>query len=86
MDKAIMRKALPLSFLFLLTLLLSGCSSDQPPQPAQFWGGVGFSYEANKVSGGRSRDVPAATTHIGFEKQLGGGLGIGAEVAGVAAD
>jgi hypothetical protein len=69
-----------------LLLLITGCASDQPPQPAQFWGGVGFSYEANQVSGGGTRDVPAAATHFGFEKELGGGLGIGMEVAGVAGD
>ncbi len=67
-----------------LLFLLAGCASDQPPQPAQFWGGVGFSYEADSVKGGPKSKTPEATTHIGFEKQLGGGLGIGMEVAGVA--
>jgi hypothetical protein len=85
MRKATMQKRLPF-FLLLPFLFLGGCASDQPPQPAQFWGGVGFSYEADKVSGGRKRNLPAASTHIGFEKELGGGFGIGMEVAGVAAD
>ena len=67
----------------LLALILGGCAaSDQPPQPAQFWGGVGFSYEADKISGGKRLSSPTTAAHIGFEKQLGGGLGIGVEVAG----
>ena len=81
-----MRNLSALLSILLLNAFLGGCASNQPAQPAEFWGGVGFSYEANQVSGGGTRDVPAATTHIGFEKQLGGGLGIGAEVGGVAAD
>jgi hypothetical protein len=61
-------------------MFLAGCQSKEPPQPAQFWGGIGFSYETNKFNG----DTPTAATHIGFEKQLGDGVGIGAEVSGVA--
>ncbi|WP_457607343.1 hypothetical protein [Nitratifractor sp.] len=65
---------------------MTGCT--QPRQvidasPAHYWGGVGFSYEATKSSGGkRYKSGPTETTVIGFEKQLGGGLGVGAEFAG----
>jgi hypothetical protein len=70
-------------YLLLVTLLLTACSRhNEPPQPAQFWGGIGFSYEANKVSGGKSGSSPETAAHVGFEKELGGGLGIGVEVAG----
>jgi len=67
---------------FFLILGIVGCANKEPAQPAQFWGGVGFSYEAEKVSGGKKYDTPGVATHIGFEKQLGGGLGVGVEVAG----
>jgi len=74
-----------LKYLFALTLflLITGCAREPTP-PADFWGGVGFSYEADSGSGGRhNHNGSAATTTVGFEKQLGGGLGIGGEVAGI---
>jgi len=70
----------------LLLSILSGCASDTPPRPATIWGGVGFAYEADKISGGTQYDLPVATTHIGLEKDLGNGVGIGVEVAGAASD
>ena len=74
-------KTIPISILTTLLLGLSGCTNDPTP-PADFWGGIGFSYEAEKRSGGPKDSGHTATTTIGFEKQLGGGLGIGGEVAG----
>jgi len=80
------RSGIPVrSGLLLLTLMtLGGCATNEAPRPAQFWGGVGFSYEANKITGKEKYDSPKATTHVGFEKDLGNGLGVGAEVAGIA--
>ena len=72
---------LKLIFTLLLFLFLVGCT-DEPTPPADFWGGVGFAYQAD--SGGKHRhNGPAATTTVGFEKELGGGLGIGGEMAGI---
>ena len=59
-----------------MLLLLAGCMSHTPP--ANFWGGVGFGYKANKI-GKNSKKLVGTTA--GFEKQLGGGFGVGAEVA-----
>jgi len=80
--KSTFRKLLVPSSTLMLLSLLNACASNEPARPADFWGGVGFSYEADKISGGKKIDTPVATTHVGFEKDLGGGLGIGAEVAG----
>jgi hypothetical protein len=65
-------------------ILLTGCAADQPPQPPEKWGGIGFLYEAEGVDGGKRYDRPVVAAHIGFEKQLGGGFGIGAEADGTA--
>jgi len=61
-------------------VVMNGCGN-HPTPPADFWGGVGFAYEAQDDS---YRHVHGfgATTVIGFEKQIGGGLGIGGEVGG----
>ncbi len=66
-------------YIFTAALMLNGCATDTPP--ADFWGGVGFGYEANKVDTRKENQGTAAVT-IGFEKQLGGGFGVGGEVAG----
>ena len=70
-------------FALIFFLWMAGCTREPTP-PADFWGVAGFSYEADSVSGGKhDHSGPTATTVIGFEKQLGGGLGIGGEVAGI---
>ena len=61
-------------------VVMNGCAN-HPTPPADFWGGVGFAYEAQNDSVGHIHGS-GATTVIGFEKQLGGGLGIGGEVGG----
>ena len=66
-------------YIFSAAFMLSGCAKDTPP--ADFWGGVGFGYEANKADIHKGTQGTAAST-AGFEKQLGGGFAIGGEVAG----
>ena len=76
-------KKLYMIFTFFTLLLIGGCTNEPTP-PADFWGVTGFSYESNKVSGGKRHHAsPTATTTLGFEKQLGSGFGIGGEVSGV---
>jgi len=71
----------PIPFLLiLLTLFLTACSHQ--PQPSagdpHFWAIAGFSAETTKsISAHRSTGGPAVS--VGFEKQLGGGVGIGME-------
>ena len=71
----------PIPFLLiLLTLFLAACSH-QPYPPAgdtHFWGIAGFSAETTKSSGVHHSAAGPAVS-IGFEKQLGGGVGIGME-------
>ena len=62
---------------FCLLIILGGCAT-QPTPPADFWGGIGFAYEADRGCDAKNR----ATTTIGFEKELGNGFGIGGEVSG----
>ena len=65
-----------MKIVYILALFLAGCATHTPP--ANFWGGVGFGYKANKI-GKNSKKLVGTTA--GFEKQLGGGFGVGAEVA-----
>ncbi|WP_457603408.1 hypothetical protein [Nitratifractor sp.] len=60
-----------------MLIMLGGCATQSTP-PADFWGGIGFAYEAKRGSDAKNR----ATTTIGFEKELGNGFGIGGEVSG----
>ena len=59
---------------------INGCAN-HPTLPADFWGSVGFAYEAQNDSVGHAHGS-GATTVIGFEKQLGGGVAIGGELGG----
>jgi hypothetical protein len=59
-----------------ISIFMQGCGTPDTP-PANFWGGVGFMYEAQK--GGGVRRGPTATAS--FEKELGNGFGVGGEVA-----
>lgn len=61
-------------------LVMNGCVN-HPTPPADFWGGVGFAYEAQNNSSGHVHGS-GVTTAIGFEKQLGGGVAIGGEAGG----
>jgi hypothetical protein len=57
------------------------------PASADFWGQIGFSYDANDVDGGMSfgdeeNNAFSAAVVLGVEKELGYGFGFGAELAG----
>ena len=65
------------TIIILIMLLLSGCMSHTPP--ANFWGGVGFGYQVDRVN--KNKDIGIATATMGFEKEIGRGFGIGGEVA-----
>ena len=69
-----------ISLVIISMVAMSGCGN-HPTPPADLWGGVGFAYEAQNDTSGHIHGS-GATTVIGFEKQLGGGLGIGGEVGG----
>ena len=69
-----------LSFV-ILSLLMSGCA-EPPATPVDFRGGVGFACEAQKDSSSGHDHGSRAVMVIGFEKGLGGGVGIGGELNG----
>jgi len=57
------------------------------PASADFWGQIGFRYDANDVDGGydlgdRQNNAFSSTIILGVEKELGYGFGFGAELAG----
>jgi len=70
-----------LLYISVILIFVVGCASDTPP--AKFWGGVGAEYEAGSIKSSKKLQSSAGAVHIGFEKSLGGGFGIGGEVAGV---
>ena len=72
---------LRLLLILFISIFVAGCASDTPP--AKFWGGVGAEYEAGSIKRSKKLQNSAGAAHIGFEKSLGGGFGIGGEVAGV---
>ena len=69
-----------ISFVIMM-LMMNGCANHITP-PADFWGSVGFAYETQNDSATGHIHSSSTATVIGFEKQLGGGLGIGGEVGG----
>jgi len=69
-----------LLLVIMLIVTINGCAKHATP-PADVWGGVGFAYEAQNDTSGHIHGS-GATTVIGFERQLGSGLGIGGEVGG----
>jgi len=57
------------------------------PATADFWGQIGFRYDANDIDGGfdfsdNENNAFSAAVVLGVEKQLGNGFGFGAELAG----
>jgi len=57
------------------------------PASADFWGQIGFSYDANDVDGGfgfgdKENNSFSATVVLGVEKEIGYGFGVGFELAG----
>jgi|GEM_PF-6541557 hypothetical protein len=71
------RRYHPYLLLVAAMTLFSACASSSVSEPARFWGGVGFAYEAQDASVERERSMQSAT--VGMEKELGGGFGVGVE-------
>lgn len=70
------------SILLLFVVMVVGCANHHSTPPAKMWGGVGFLYESGKDSSSAKISHTGPRVVVGFEKELGDGLGIGAEVAG----
>jgi predicted small lipoprotein YifL len=72
---------IPESFAVISALfMMAGCAGNGPTPPADVWGSVGFSYEAEK--GTMSHESGRSAAVIGFEKELSPRLSLGFEAGG----